>query len=114
VTAPAPTTDLVKTWQLHIHYYSDAAHTVYFSSIWRSTEKLLVFCPLFMGRTFDLFTFFVEKPIARKDRDDARRGAGDSESFFGSSALARRREKLIRTFTAFREEIILIIKNASH
>jgi len=23
VTAPTPTTDLVKTWQLHIHYYSD-------------------------------------------------------------------------------------------
>jgi hypothetical protein len=54
-----------------------------------------------MGRTFDLFTFFVEKPIARKDRDDARRGAGDSESFSRWSPLARRREKLIRTFAAF-------------
>jgi hypothetical protein len=67
-----------------------------------------------MGRAFDLSTIFVEKPIARKDRDDARRGAGDSETFVRSSALARRREKLIRTFAAFREEIILIFKNASH
>ena len=59
---------------------------------------MFVFCTLFTGRTFDLFTFFVEKPIARKDRDDARRGAGDSESSSLSSALARRREKLMRIF----------------
>ena len=77
-------------------------HTVYFSSIWRCTEKLFCFfARFFMGRTFDLFTFFVERPIARKDRDDARRGAGDSGSSSLSSALARRREKLIRTFAAF-------------
>jgi hypothetical protein len=54
VTAPTPTTDLVKTWQLHIQMQ----HTAYFSLIRRCTEKLFGFCTFFMGRTFDLFTFF--------------------------------------------------------
>jgi hypothetical protein len=44
-------------------------------------KMLFVFGTFFMGRTFDPFTLSVEKPIARKDREDARRGADDGESF---------------------------------
>lgn len=98
-----------------IFWISDAAHCIFFS-IWRCMYwKVVWFLHVFYSDNFwSLYLFALRDLSHVKIVTTHVAVQRDSESFSCSNALARRREKLIRTFAAFWEEIILIIKNASH